>query len=162
MADVGVVKYKVELDDKDVGKQADQTQSTLVSKFGGAAKKVGAAALSASAAVATAATAAVVDLTKQAVAAYADYEQLTGGVETLFGNAADYVQNRAAAAFETAGLSANEYMETVTSFSASLIQSVGGDTEKAAKLADQAIIDMSDNANKMGSSMESIDRKSVV
>lgn len=156
MADVGVVKYKVELDDKDVGQQADKTQNTLVSKFGGAAKKVGAAALSASTAVVTAATGAVAAITKEAVASYAEYEQLVGGVETLFGNAADYVQNRAAAAFETAGLSANEYMETVTSFSASLIQSVGGDTEKAAKLADQAIIDMSDNANKMGSSMESI------
>ena len=156
MADVGVVKYKVELDDKDVGKQADKTNSTLVSKFGGAAKKVGAAALATSTAVATAATAAVADITKQAVASYAEYEQLVGGVETLFGGAAEFVQNRAAAAFETAGLSANEYMETVTSFSASLIQSVGGDTEKAAKLADQAIVDMSDNANKMGSSMESI------
>ena len=154
--DVGSVKYKVELDDSTVDKQADQTQDKLTSKLGGAAKKIGAAALSASAAVASAATAAVVDLTKQAVNAYKDYEQLTGGVETLFGNAADYVMGRATAAFETAGLSANEYMETVTSFSASLIQSVGGDTEKAAQLADQAIIDMADNANKMGSSMESI------
>lgn len=156
MADVGVVKYKVELDDSDVGKQADKTESTLMSKFGGAAKKVGAAALAASTAVVTSTAAAVTSLTKQAVAAYADYEQLVGGVETLFGDAADYVQNRSAAAFETAGLSANEYMETVTSFSASLIQSLGGDTQKAAELADQAIIDMADNANKMGSSMESI------
>lgn len=156
MADVGVVKYKVELDDKDVGKQADQTQSTLVSKFGGAAKKVGAAALSASTAVVTAAAGAAVTLTKQAVSAYADYEQLVGGVETLFGNAADYIQGKASGAFESAGLSANQYMETVTSFSASLIQSVGGDTQKAAELADLAITDMSDNANKMGSTMESI------
>lgn len=184
MADVGVVKYKVELDDSDVGKQADKTEHTLASKFGGAAKKVGAAALSASAAVATAAGAAVADLTKQAVSAYAEYEQLWGGVETLFGTggksleeyaasvgkttdeaASEYgkladaaleVSKNADAAFKTAGLSANQYMETVTSFSAALIQSVGGDTEKAAKLADQAIIDMSDNANKMGSSMESI------
>ena len=156
MADVGVVKYQVELDDSNVEKQADKTQNTLTSKFGSAAKKVGAAALSASTAVVTAAPGAVAALTKEAVRAYADYEQLVGGVETLFGDSADYVQRRASAAFETAGLSANEYMETVTSFSASLIQSVGGDTEKAAKLADQAIIDMSDNANKMGSSMESI------
>lgn len=156
MADVGVVKYKVELDDKDVGKQADQTNSTLVSKFGGAAKKVGAAALSASTAVVTAAAGAAVTLTKQAVSAYADYEQLVGGVETLFGEAADYIQGKASGAFESAGLSANEYMETVTSFSASLIQSVGGDTQKAAELADLAITDMSDNANKMGSTMESI------
>lgn len=153
---IGSVKYLVELDDSDVGKQADKTESTLVSKFGGAAKKVGAAALSASAAVVGAATSAVATLTKQAVSAYADYEQLVGGVETLFGEAADFVQGKAAGAFESAGLSANEYMETVTSFSASLIQSVGGDTEKAAALADQAITDMADNANKMGSSMESI------
>lgn len=182
--DVGSVKYKVELDDSTVDKQADQTEHKLLSKFGGAAKKVGAAALSASTAVVTAATGAVAALTKQAVEAYADYEQLTGGVETLFGAGgksleeyaafigkttdeakADYnklmiaqaeVGANAEKAFETAGLSANEYMETVTSFSASLIQSVGGDTKKAAELADQAIVDMSDNANKMGSSMESI------
>lgn len=156
MADVGVVKYQVELDDSNVEKQADKTQNTLTSKFGSAAKKVGAAALSASTAVVTAAAGAVAALTKEAVSAYAEYEQLVGGVETLFGDSADYIQGRATAAFETAGLSANQYMETVTSFSASLIQSVGGDTEKAAKLADQAIIDMSDNANKMGSTMESI------
>lgn len=105
---------------------------------------------------AAAGTAAVASMAKQAVFAYADYEQLVGGVETLFGTASDYVTESAADAFKTAGLSANEYMETVTSFSASLIQSVGGDTYKAAQLADQAIIDMSDNANKMGSSMESI------
>lgn len=156
MADVGVVKYKVELDDSDVGRQADKTESTLTSKFGGAAKKVGAAALSASAAVVTAAAGAAATLTKQAVSAYAEYEQLVGGVETLFGEAADYVQGKASGAFESAGLSANEYMETVTSFSAALIQSVGGDTQKAAELADQAIVDMADNANKMGSTMESI------
>ena len=156
MADVGVVKYQVELDDSKVGQQADKTQSTLVSKFGGAAKKVGAAALATSAAVVSAATSAAIDLTKQAVSAYADYEQLVGGVETLFGDAADFIKGKAGGAFESAGLSANEYMETVTSFSASLIQSLGGDTEKAAQVADQAIVDMSDNANKMGSSMESI------
>lgn len=152
MSEVGEVKYKVVADDSDLDQQINKTEGKLKSKFAGAAKAVGAAA---GAAVA-AGTAAVISLTKQAVSAYAEYEQLVGGVETLFGDAADYVQGRATAAFETAGLSANEYMETVTSFSASLIQSVGGDTEKAAKLADQAIIDMADNANKMGSSMESI------
>jgi phage-related protein len=156
MADVGVVKYKVELDDKDVGKQADKTQSTLTSKLGGAAKSIGAAALATSTAVAAAATAAVADLTKQAVAAYADFEQLQGGVETLFKGSADTVMQNASKAFQTAGLSANEYMETVTSFSASLLQSLGGDTEKAAEYADRALIDMSDNANKMGTDMELI------
>ena len=91
-----------------------------------------------------------------AVSSFADYEQLTGGIETLFGESADTVQRYAENAYKTAGLSANNYMETVTSFSASLLQSLGGDTEEAARLADQAITDMADNANKMGSSMESI------
>lgn len=84
---------------------------------------------------------------------YADYEQLVGGVDTLFKGASQQVQANAAAAFQTAGMSANEYMENVTSFSASLIQSLGGDTQKAADYADMAIRDMSDNANKMGTDM---------
>ena len=95
-------------------------------------------------------------LSKQVISAYADYEQLVGGVETLFDKSADKVQEYADRAFRTAGMSANEYMETVTGFSASLLQSLGGDTEKAAKVADQAVVDMSDNANKMGSDIESI------
>ena len=93
---------------------------------------------------------------KDAVAGFAEYEQLVGGVETLFKSSANVVQQYADQAFETAGLSANKYMETVTSFSASLIQSLGGDTAQAAEMANMAIIDMSDNANKMGTSMESI------
>lgn len=93
---------------------------------------------------------------KTSVMEYADYEQLSGGVETLFKDSAGIVQEYARNAYKTAGLSANDYMETVTSFSAALLQSLGGDTEKAAKKADQAITDMSDNANKMGTSMESI------
>ena len=184
MADVGVVKYKVELDDKDVGKQADQTNNTLMSKFGGAAKKVGTAALAASAAVASAATAAVVDITKQAVNAYKDYEQLAGGVETLFGNTYNSVEEyaegigvslesagktweryqerqetvmeNASNAYKTAGLSANEYMETVTGFAASLNASLGEYAWQSAEYADTAITDMADNANKMGTSMEAI------
>ena len=113
------------------------------------AAKVGVAALSAAAT-------GVVALTKASVANYAEYEQLVGGVETLFKKSSDTVMKYAENAYKTAGLSANEYMETVTSFSASLLQSLGGDTEKAAKAADQAITDMSDNANKMGTSMEMI------
>lgn len=150
MADVGVVKYKVELDDKDVGQQADKTQNTLVSKFGGAAKKVGAAALSASAAVATAATAAVVDLTKQAVSAYADFEQLEGGIKKLFGESdySDVIAN-AEAAFKTVGMSANDYIQNVTGFSAALINSLG-DTKEAAAVADIAMRDIADNANTYG------------
>lgn len=103
-----------------------------------------------------AATTAVAALTNAAVEGYKDYEQLVGGVDTLFKTYSKEVQGFAAAAYQTAGISANEYMETVTSFSASLIQSLGGNTRKAAYLADQAIIDMSDNANKMGTDMAMI------
>lgn len=87
---------------------------------------------------------------------YADYEQLVGGVDTLFKDASSTVQENAKKAFSTAGLSANEYMENVTSFSASLISSLDGDTARAAEVADKAMVDMSDNANKMGTDMEAI------
>ena len=91
-----------------------------------------------------------------AIEGYGEYEQLVGGVETLFGSSADTVIKNAENAYKTAGLSANAYMETVTSFSASLRQSMGNDTEAAAKKADLALTDMSDNANKMGTDMQSI------
>lgn len=135
-------------------------------------------------AVSAAVGAAVLKVGSQALSSYADFQQLVGGVETLFGAGgksieeyaesvgksvdsvkAEYdslmaaqqdVLNKAANAYATAGMSANQYMETVTSFSASLIASLGGDTEKAARYADIAITDMSDNANKMGTAMESI------
>lgn len=113
------------------------------------AAKVGAAALAA-------AGTAEVALTKQAVESYAKYEQLIGGVETLFKESADVVAQYAANAYKTAGMSANEYMETVTSFSASLLQSLDGDTAAAAEYADRAITDMADNANKMGTDIKSI------
>ena len=83
-------------------------------------------------------------------------QQSIGGIETLFKDSADTIKTYASEAFKTAGLSANEYMETATSFSASLLQSLGGDTAKAAEITNRAIIDMSDNANKMGTSMEMI------
>ena len=98
----------------------------------------------------------IVSLTKSAVKAYGEFEQLSGGVETLFKDSADTVKKYAQEAYKTAGMSANEYMETVTGFSASLIQSLGGDTKAAANLADQAIRDMSDNANKMGTDISMI------
>ena len=101
-------------------------------------------------------TSSVVDLGKQAVMSFAEYEQLIGGVETLFKESSDVVSQYANNAYKTAGLSANQYMETVTSFSASLLQSLDGDTASAAKYADQAITDMSDNANKMGTDISSI------
>lgn len=93
---------------------------------------------------------------KDALNSYADYEQLVGGVETLFKDNASVVENYANNAYKTAGLSANDYMETVTSFSASLLQSLNGDTAKSAQVADMAITDMSDNANKMGTDMSMI------
>lgn len=102
------------------------------------------------------ATTAVTALSKVALDSYADYEQLVGGVETLFKTSADVVKGYADEAYKTAGMSANEYMETVTSFSASLLQGLGGDTAAAAEVANQAIVDMSDNANKMGTDMSMI------
>lgn len=99
---------------------------------------------------------ALVGVGKQAYASYAEYEQLVGGVETLFGESADTIKKYAADAYKTAGISANEYMEQATSFSATLLQGLGGDTKKAAEYANMAISDMSDNANKMGTSMTMI------
>ena len=146
---------KISVDDGDVDKGFSETSSkaeTLAGKLKGGlatAAKVGGAAIAA-------AGAAAVAITKQAVESYGEYEQLVGGVETLFKSSADTVMQYAANAYQTAGMSANEYMTTVTAFSASLLQSMGGDTEAAAEKANLAITDMSDNANKMGSSMESI------
>jgi phage-related protein len=96
------------------------------------------------------------ELGKQSIEAFAEYEQLIGGVETLFKESSGTVEEYANNAYKTAGLSANEYMSTVTSFTASLLQSLNGDTAKASEVADMAITDMADNANKMGTSMESI------
>ena len=144
MANDGTVKIGTELDNS--GFKAG------LSKLGGIAK----GALKGIAAGASAAGAAVGVLAKQSLEAYASYEQLTGGVETLFKDSADIVMGYAKNAYKTAGLSANQYMDTVTSFSASLLQSLDGDTAAAAEKANLAITDMSDNANKMGTSMESI------
>lgn len=149
-------------------------------KIGSAAKTMGKVSLTAFGA----ASAAVVSLTKKAVTAYANYEQLVGGVETLFGaqgmtlqeyadsvgqtvdeaegkynalmQSQDLVMENARKAFKTAGVSVNEYMEQATSSAAAMVNSLNGDTVKAAELTDMAIRDMSDNANKMGTSMESI------
>lgn len=100
--------------------------------------------------------AAIIDLGKQSIQGFAEQQQLIGGVDTLFKESSAQVQRYANEAYKTAGLSANQYMETVTSFSASLLQSLGGDTKAAAEKADRAITDMSDNANKMGTDMQSI------
>lgn len=154
--------------------------SSVMKDIGSSAIKVGKGLAVAGAAAATAVTA----LVSKSVGAFADYEQLTGGVETLFGaggrsveeyaqsvgksvsdiqgkydslmSAQNAVLENANKAYMTAGMSANEYMDTVTGFSASLISSLGGDTNKAADYANSALVDMSDNANKMGTDMESI------
>ncbi|MBQ5597659.1 MAG: hypothetical protein IIU66_04155, partial [Clostridia bacterium] len=126
--------------------------SGIASKIGSGLKvaaKIGTAAIGVAAAGITA-------LTTTAVKNYAEYEQLVGGVDTLFKSASKKVQGYAAEAYKTAGMSANDYMESATAFSATLINSLGGDTEKAAEYANRAMISMSDNANKMGNSMESI------
>lgn len=134
----------------------EMKNTSVVSQFGSALKSGLAVAAKAAAAATAAAAGAVIALTKSVVENYGKYEQLVGGVETLFKDSAGTVDEYAKNAYQTAGLSANEYMETVTSFSASLLQSMGNDTEAAAKKADRAITDMSDNANKMGTDMQSI------
>lgn len=134
------------------GAGAEKDIKSLSGKLGSLAK-TGATAI---AGLVAAASAAVAGLATLSVKQYAEFEQLTGGVETLFKDSADLVKRYAANAYETAGLSANEYMNTITGFSASLLQGLGGDTEKAARIGHQAILDMSDNANKMGTDMSMI------
>lgn len=138
------------------GKKAGDNSEKHFEKMGKAAKKAGAVMAKGLAAGLAAAATGVVALTKAAIEGYAEYEQLIGGVETLFKDSAGVVEDYANNAYKSAGLSANAYMETITGFSASLLQSLGGDTAKAAEYGNQAVIDMSDNANKMGTSMESI------
>lgn len=128
----------------------------IASKAATAAAEIGKISLKGLAVAGTAAAVGIGAAVTQAVTQYADCEQLIGGVETLFKDSAGTVQQYAREAFQTTGLSANDYMETVTGFSASMIQSLGGDTAKAAELSNQALIDMSDNANKMGTDMGSI------
>lgn len=135
-----------------VDDQASKNIGGITTKLGNGLKKAAGIGLKA----VTAASAGIAALTGAAVKNYAEYEQLVGGVETLFKKSSEKVQKYAANAYKTAGLSANEYMSTVTSFSASLLQSLKGDTEKAAEYADMAVSDMSDNANKMGTDMELI------
>lgn len=137
-------------------KAGDEGGSKFGEKFGARLKKAAAAVGAATVATTAAAVKGISTLTTQAVKNFGDYEQLVGGVEKLFGSSADAVIANADAAFKTAGLSANEYMETVTGFSAALINSLGGDTEAAAALADTALQDMADNANVFGTSMDSV------
>lgn len=132
--------------------EAGNKTSKFASKLGGGLKKaaaVGAAGM-------TVAAGGIAALTKASIDHYAEYEQLVGGVETLFKDSADTVKGYAKNAYKTAGMSVNEYMKMVTSFSASLLQSMDNDTAAAAEKADRAVTDMADNANKMGTDMEMI------
>ena len=147
----GKVTIDTELDFKGAENGLRGLSNTL-GKFG----KVGATALKGTAVAVGATTTAITGLVTASTNAYASYEQLVGGVDTLFKESSKKVQAYADEAYKTAGLSANDYMETVTSFSASLLQGLGGDTEKAADVANKAVTDMSDNANKMGTDMSMI------
>lgn len=159
-AEADVIKTKKEIDElgkevEDSGKQAEKSGEGFT-VFKGILANLGSQAIMGALSGLKNLGRAIINVGKQAITGYADYEQLVGGVETLFKDSAGIVQDYANNAYKTAGLSANEYMETVTSFSASLLQSLNGDTAKSAEVADMAISDMSDNANKMGTSMESI------
>ena len=160
MAADGEITYKVVIDDDgavkvigDIKTKSEETGKEGEKAFGGMQV---AAAKFVTALAALGIVQKLGEIGQAALDAYADYEQLVGGVETLFKESSGTVQQYAANAYKTAGLSANQYMETVTGFSASLLQSLGGDTEEAARMADMAITDMADNANKMGSDMTAI------
>lgn len=134
----------------------DDQASGEVDKIGdGIKNKLGVAAKAGVAAVAAVGTATVA-IGKTALDAYSNYEQLVGGIDTLFKASSGKMQQYAANAYQTAGVSANRYMEISTSFAAALISSLGGNTEAAADMANTAITDMSDNANKMGTSLETV------
>lgn len=144
MADGGKVIIKIDGDDSGFEKVSKGLSKTAGLALKGVA--VGAAAVST----------AIGKIGFDAIKAYGDYEQLVGGVETLFKDSANSVVENANKAFQTAGMSANEYMQNITSFSAVMINSFGGDTQKAAELADQTVKDMSDNANKMGTDLNTV------
>ena len=150
---------KAESDLKGFNQELSKTKSFDTTKLENGLKKVGEIALKVGAELAKIAIAtgtALAGVVAAGVKSYADLEQNIGGVETLFKNNADKVIENAKKAYQTAGVSANEYMQGVVSFSASLLQSLGNDTAKAADIADMAFKDMSDNANKMGTDMSSI------
>ena len=150
-ANGGTVTYHFKGNTEDLENKLSGIKSIL-----GKGAKLGGAMLGAVATASTVAGKALFDVSKQAIDAYADIEQSVGGVETLFKDSADTVIANAQRAYKTAGVDANTYMQGVNSFAASLLQSLGGDTVKAAEVADMAFQDMSDNANKFGTDMESI------
>jgi len=152
---VGKVQYVVDVDTKGLDKGLSDAETAVSKSEGKLSKGFAAIGKAAAAGLAVAATA-VAGLAISAVKGFADYEQLTGGVETLFKDSSDAVMGYAENAYKTAGLSANQYMETITGFSASLLQGLGGDTAEAARIGDMAVTDMADNANKMGTSIDLI------
>ena len=159
MAIAGRIEYEISVDTTGLKKglnDAKAETSSFASKVGSVAKSAGKALSGAMVAGATASAVAIGKIGKEAIASYADYQQLVGGVETLFKDSADAIFEYASKAYETAGISANKYMEQATSFSASLLQSLQGDTAKASQITDMAIKDMADNANKMGTALDSI------
>ena len=159
MSIAGQIEYKVTVDTSGLDNglsQAQKKTSKFASTLGTMGRTASKAFFGTIAIGAVNAMGAIAGIGTSAVKAYADYEQLVGGVETLFKKSADDVMNYANKAYETAGLSANKYMEQATAFSASLLQSLNGDTKKTAQVTDMAIIDMADNANKMGTAIESI------
>ena len=155
MADGGKVIIKIDGDNKEFQKDVQSTKKMVDSIATSATKAFSKVAKTASVGFAAVGTA-IGLIGKSAISAYADYEQLVGGVETLFKENAAAVIENANNAFRTAGMSANKYMDAITSFSASLLQSLDWDTERAMQKADMAVTDMADNANKMGSDINLI------
>ena len=161
--DLGTLKIGIEVDDKQAKSQlqsfsgdVESTGKDLKSKFASIAKGAGKALKVGLIAGCAAAAAALTKISKEALNLYGSFEQLEGGIQTLFGDAAQDVMNNANNAWKAAGMSVNDYMETSIQSAAAMINSLGGDQKKAAELSNQAIIDMSDNVNKMGTTMEAV------
>lgn len=150
-ANGGDILFHIKGDTKDLENKVEGLKGII-----GKGAKLGGVMLGAVATGTTLVGSALTTVTKQAIDAYTDIEQSIGGVETLFKENADAVIENARRAYKTAGVDANTYMQGVTSFSASLLQSLGNDTKKASEVVDMAFRDMSDNANKFGTDMQSI------
>ena len=160
MLDGGTIRVGITVDDEQAQlslknlKDNVKDTSTSIDKYSAGIEKIGKVA----GRIGLASVGAITKISKSALDAYANYEQLVGGVDKLFGKSSSTIIKNANKAYKTAGVSANKYMEQATSFSASLISSLNGDTQKAAKITDMAIRDMSDNVNVFGSNMEDIQR----
>lgn len=160
MLDAGTIRVGVTVDDKQAQQSIKNLEGSIknsssgIDKYSAGIEKIGKVA----GRVGLATVGVITKIGKSALDAYANYEQLTGGVDKLFGKSAQTVMKNADKAYRTAGVSANKYMEQATSFSASLIKSLNGNTQKAAKITDMAIKDMSDNANVFGSNIDDIQR----